>query len=120
HWGMFAPDPPTSDRDLQAILELPEGGAVVWEPPRLHETSRWRAFREFRYRSYEHSILYDELSPAFEGLAEYLLRKYEAEMPAAVTLVSVDRELPPPGADCLRPPPTRSVLFAFRPSRDGR
>jgi hypothetical protein len=117
---MFAPDPPTSNRDLQAILELPRGGAVVWEPPRLHETSRWRAFRQFRYRSWEHAVLYDELAPAFEGLAEYLLRKYEAERPAAVTLVWVDREIPPPGEDGLRPPPTRGVLFASRPSKAGR
>jgi hypothetical protein len=120
HWGMFAPDPPTSDRNLQAILERAEGGAVVWEPPRLHETSRWRGFRQFRYRSYEHAILYDELEPAFEGLAEYLLGKYEADRPAAVTLVSVDREIPPPGEDGLRPPPSRAVLFACRPSRAGR
>ena len=120
HWAMFAPDPPTSDRDVQAILERPEGGAVVWEPPRLHELSRWRAFRQFRYRSYEHAILYDELPPAFEGLADYLLRRYQAERPAAVTLVSVDREIPRPGEDGLRPPPRRGVLFAARPSPDGR
>jgi hypothetical protein len=59
------------------------------------------------------------LSPAYEGLAEYLLRKYAADRPAAVTLVSVDKEIPPPGEDGLRPPPTRAALFACRPSQAG-
>jgi len=120
HWGMFAPDPPTCDRDLQAILELAPGGALVWEPPRLHELSRWRAFRDFRYRSYEHAVLYDEPSPAGAGLAGYLLRKYEVDQPKSVVLAWVDREIPFPGDDGPPAPPTRGVISTFRPAKAGR
>jgi hypothetical protein len=117
-WAMFAPDPATSDRDLQVILELPSGAGLVWEPPRLHERSRWRAFREFRYRSYEHALLYEEHeepSPACAGLAEYLLRKYASRRPMAVVFAYVDRPIPPPGGDDVRPLPARGVFYRYHP-----
>jgi hypothetical protein len=116
YWGMFAPDPATSDRDLQVILELPSGAGLLWEPPRLHELSRWRAFREFRYRSYEHALLYDEPSPeCHAALAEYLLRKHESSRPVAVVFAYVDRPIPAPGGDHRGPPPTRGVFYTYRP-----
>ena len=120
HWGMFAPDPATSDRDLQVILRLPSGGALLWEPPRLHGLSRWRAFLWFRYRSYEHAILYDEGGPACRAaLAEYLLRKYDFgdTRPRAVTFSYVDREIPPPGSSDPSPPPTRAAFYTHEPSK---
>ena len=120
HWGMFAPDPATSDRDLQVILRLPSGAALLWEPPRLHALSRWRAFLWFRYRSYEHAILYDEGGPACRAaLAEYLLRKYDFgdTRPRAVSFSYVDREIPPPGSSDPSPPPTRAAFYTHEPSK---
>jgi hypothetical protein len=122
-WGMFAPDPATSDRDLAVILELPTGGALLWEPPRLHALSRWDAFLAFRYRSYEHAILYDDESPECRAaLAEYLLRKYEfsGDRPRGVVFFYVDRPLPPPGAADPPPPTTRAAFYTYRPSGEPR
>jgi hypothetical protein len=113
HWGMFAPDPPMSDRDLVVILELRSGAAIAWEPPRLHALSRGEAFLGFRYRSYEHDILYDEEVPACRtALAEYLLRKYDfgLDPPRAVVFSYVDRPVAPPGQE-ERNPTTRVVFF---------
>jgi hypothetical protein len=123
HWGMFAPDPPTSDCELAVMLELDSGGALLWEPPRLHSLSRWDAFLGFRYRSYEHDILYDEESPAGRAaLAEYLLRKYEfgSDRPPAVALVYFDRPLPAPGLAHPGAPATRGVFYRYRRSQEER
>jgi len=123
YWGMFAPDPPTSDRDLVVILKLPSGAALVWEPPRLHTLSRWDAFLEFRYRSYEHDILYDEDSPACRAaLAEYLLRKYDFDdqRPLAVAFSYLDRELAPPGQKDVGTRMVRAVFFTYEPPEPAR
>lgn len=123
YWGMFAPDPATSDRDLVVVLKLPSGAGLVWEPPRLHELSWWDAFLEFRYRSYEHAILYGEGSSACRAaLAEYLLRKYDfgGDRPQAIVLSYVDRQLAPPGRKDPTPPPTRAVFYTHRPSEGTR
>ena len=114
HWGMFAPDPATSDRDLEVTLLLPSGAALLWEPPRLHALSRWDAFLGFRYRSYEHGILYGEGSSACRAaLAEYLLRKYDfgGDRPRAVVFSYIDRQVAPPGGKDPAPPPTRVVFY---------
>jgi hypothetical protein len=113
YWGMFAPDPPTSDRDLVVIIVRESGAAITWEPPRLHALSRWEAFLGFRYRSYEHDILYDEeVATGREALAEYLLRKYDfgLDPPRAVVFSYVDRPIAPPGQE-KRDPTTRVVFF---------
>jgi hypothetical protein len=118
YWGMFAPDPATSDRDLVVILERRSGAALSWEPPRLHTLSRWDAFLAFRYRSYEHDILYgDDLPACRAALAEYLLRKYDfgADTPRAVVFSYVDRSIAPPGQEDPEPT-TRAVFFTHDPS----
>lgn len=119
YWGMFAPDPATSDRDLAVMLELPSGGALLWEPPRLHALSWWNAFLRFRYRSYEHAILYDEGSFACRAaLAEYLLRKYEfgGDRPRVIVFSHVDRPIVPPEGEDPAPAQTRAVFHRHRPS----
>jgi hypothetical protein len=103
NWGMFTPDPPTSDRDLAVLVELPAGGALVWEPPRLADLPRGAAFLRFRYRSYEHALLYGEGAPAsWAALGDYLLRKYDVagtEPPRTAVFIWVDRPLPPYGRE---------------------
>jgi hypothetical protein len=123
---MFAPDPATSDRELTVILELPAGGALAWEPPRLHALSTWAAFLAFRYRSYEHAILYDDedegTSACRAALAEYLLEKHAFgdDGPRSVVFSALDRPLLRPGTDGPAPPATREVFFVHRPREAGR
>jgi hypothetical protein len=112
-WAMFAPDPPTADRELSVLLELPKGGALVWEPPRLYELSFSMAFLAFRYRSYEHAIVYEEEPPAcLAALGDYLLGPHAgSEAPRTAVFTYVEREIPAPGAPETEVPPARLSFF---------
>jgi hypothetical protein len=117
YWGMFAPEPATSDRDLVVLLELPGGGALAWEPPRLHRLSPVDAFLGFRYRAHEHSMLYDDdegSDACRDALAEYLLRVHAgAGGPRAAVFTYVDRPLPPPGSEDGEGAPVRRIFHRY-------
>lgn len=119
-WSMFAPDPPTSRRDLQVFLTLQSGDAILWEPPRVETLSRWRAFVRFRYQEYASTLLCRSERAGRAALAEYLLRKYDLEgrPPLAVVFTYTHSPIPNPGEAAAAVAPTQVVFDIYTPRRN--
>ena len=113
-WSMFTPDPAVSGADLQVIVKLRSGAAVVWEPPHLHALTAWGAFRFFRYRAYSNAMMSTWAADGRGTLADYLLRKYDFgdDAPVEVVYTWIERPIAPPGAAGDAPAPVRSVFHS--------
>ena len=106
-WAMFTPDPPVGGADLQIIIKRASGAAIVWEPPRMHALSHWRAFRQFRYRGHANAVLSTwAADQARSSVADYLLRKYDFgdDPPVEIVYTYVQQKVAPPGGAEVEPP----------------
>lgn len=114
-WSMFTPDPPFTGADLQVIVKLESGAAILWEPPRMEALSRRGAFRFFRYRAYANAMMSSWAIAGQPTLADYLVRKYESngDRPVEVVYTWIERPIAPPG-ETVAPPPARSIFLTVR------
>jgi hypothetical protein len=115
-WGMFAPDPCAVERDLQVIIKLQSGGALVWEPPRMATLSRAQAFLKFRHREYVTALLTEWGAPCRSALAKYLLRKYDFRdaRPIEIVFARTAKPIGPPWQECPPVEPVTRIIFTHR------
>jgi hypothetical protein len=113
NWSMFTPDPAVSGCDLQVVIKLRSGAALVWEPPRLDALTPWGAFRRFRYRGYANAMMSTWAGDCQPTLADYLMRKYDfsEDPPVEIVFTWVDRPIAPPGQEAVPQGPVRSVFY---------
>ncbi len=96
-WNMFAPDPPTFNVRLVAVVRYTDGTRSTWSPPVYDRVSG--GYRDFRWRRS------DSISPQdstfYNGLADWLARRQHAEdgrYAAEVIFYQATAPSPPPGS----------------------
>lgn len=97
NWALFAPDPRSSTKRLEARLTYADGTVTTWSPPRWDRLIG--VYRGYRYRKWAGWVMGDreQLHPwAATWLARTNLR--DGQPPVRVELLELTYEPPPPGS----------------------
>jgi hypothetical protein len=112
-WNMYAPDPLSSTRYLNAEITLQNGDIILWKAPRVDDLPVWRSFREMRHTKYQDTLFRKHHSYLCAPLAQYLLRIYSTDANPAVhlRLVCLYQTVRAGQPETLRTPFRRWVFF---------
>jgi hypothetical protein len=98
-WLMFAPDPLSTQFDLDATVTFRDGGHAVWVFPRMQELGYAERYRRERYRKWRDAVRLGRPAVVLEDAARYVARLHHhdpANPPVRVVLVRHSARIPPP------------------------
>lgn len=95
-WNMFAPDPPTFNVRLVAVVRYTDGTRTTWSPPVYDRITG--GYRDFRWRRSDSITPQD--TTYYNGIADWLARKQRADdgrSASEVIFYQATAPSPPPG-----------------------
>ncbi len=96
-WNLFAPDPLTRTRRLEARILYTDGSSATWQAP--VGGAVFGQYRTYRWYAQMARLRYDASSPRWEPFANWVIRAHDhgGRMPAEIELVRHWRDVAPPG-----------------------
>jgi hypothetical protein len=111
-WDTFAPNPPTANSYVKALVVTRNHHIHVWAFPRMEELSYSERYRKERYRKFAEVMLQPNNAAMIPDIAKHIARSFNSETdpPERVLLVQYQTDITP-GADKTREPTPKPFVF---------
>ena len=109
-WDMFAPDPPTANSYIKAVVIDQDRHIHVWPFPRMEELPLGERFQKERYRKFADVLPQPQMALLWPDISRRIAGQFDSQAGALdkVMLIQFQSEITP-GADT--EPPFRPTIF---------
>ncbi len=113
-WDTFAPNPPTANGVVRAVVETRDHHMKVWAFPRMEQLGYGERYSKERYRKFSEVLLQPNNASILPDVARHIARLENdpADPPVKVILVEYVEDIPASGA---QPAPGKTTAFFEQP-----
>jgi len=116
-WDTFAPNPPTANGVVRAVIETRDHHMRVWAFPRMEQLGYGERYAKERYRKFSEVLLQPNNAPILPDVARHIARLANDpdnpnDPPVKVILVQYVEDIPATGA---QPTPGKTTAFFEQP-----
>jgi len=112
-WDMFAPDPPTVNSYVKAVVISRDRHIQVWSFPRMEELGFGERYRKERYRKFLEVLPQQQNAPLWPDVARHVARQFNSQTdpPDKVVLIEFQSDIHPGAEGSPDPTPRPSVFY---------
>jgi hypothetical protein len=113
-WDTFAPNPPTANGVVRAVVETRDHHMRVWAFPRMEQLGYGERYAKERYRKFSEVLLQPNNAGILPDVARHIARLANdpGDPPVKVILVEYVEDIPAAGA---QPAPGKTTAFFEQP-----
>ena len=111
-WDTFAPNPPTANTYVKAVVVTQDHRIHVWAFPRMEELSYGQRYFKERYRKFSEVMLQPSSAAILPDIAKHIARSFNSptDPPEKVLMVQYQTDITP-GMDKTRAPTPKEFAF---------